>query len=93
MRSRIGAGTGLFTRALLTHPNWSESNTIASLKAYDPSSGMRAMFAAKTKDDRVTIAEGTFEKVDAEDGWADLVIVAQVRSFLKNSRKPRIECC
>lgn len=39
------------------------------------------MFAAKTKDDRVTIAEGTFEKVDAEDSWADLVVVAQVRSF------------
>lgn len=39
------------------------------------------MFAVKTKDDRVTIAEGTFEKVDAEDGWADLVVVAQVRPF------------
>ena len=39
------------------------------------------MFAEKTEDDRVTVAEGTFEKVDAEDGWADLVVIAQVSSF------------
>ena len=37
------------------------------------------MFAEKTTDDRVTIAEGTFETVDAEDGWADLVVIAQVK--------------
>ena len=48
------------------------------MKAYDPSSGMRAVFAEKTKDDRVTVAEGTFERVDAEDSWADLVVIAQV---------------
>jgi len=42
---------------------------------------MRTVFAEKTKDDRVTIAEGTFDKVDAEDGWADLVVIAQVSFF------------
>ena len=39
------------------------------------------MFAEKTRDDRVTIAEGTFDSVDAEDNWADLVVVAQVSLF------------
>ena len=42
---------------------------------------MRAVFAEKIKDDRVTVAEGTFESVDAEDNWADLVVVAQVSPF------------
>lgn len=38
---------------------------------------MRTVFAEKMKDDHVTVAEGTFElKVDAEDGWADLVVTA-----------------
>jgi hypothetical protein len=48
---------------------------------------MRTVFAEKTKDDRVTVAEGTFERVDAEDGWADLVVIAQVslsRPFARN---------
>ena len=43
---------------------------------------MRAVFAEKTKDERVTVAEGTFDRVDAEDDWADLVVIAQVRSLL-----------
>jgi len=73
----IGAGTGLFTRALLAHQAWSEAGTIKSLKAYDPSPGMRTVFAEKTQDDRVTIAEGTFDGVDVEEGWADLVVIAQ----------------
>ena len=42
---------------------------------------MRAVFAEKTKDDRVTVAGGTFERVDADDNWADLVVVAQVSPF------------
>ena len=79
---RIGAGTGLFTRALLAHPDWSEGTTVGRLKAYDPSSGMRAVFAEKIEDDRVTVAGGTFEKVDADDSWADLVVIAQVSLVL-----------
>ena len=50
---------------------------------------MRAVFAEKTKDDRVTVAEGTFDRVDAEDGWADLVVIAQVSPFLPLTQKPR----
>ena len=45
---------------------------MGSLKAYDPSTGMRAVFSEKAEDDRVTVAEGTFERV------ADLIVVAQV---------------
>lgn len=42
---------------------------------------MRAVFVEKTKDDRVTVAEGTFDRVDAEDSWADLIVIAQVSLF------------
>lgn len=51
---------------------------------------MRAVFAEKTKDDRVAVAEGTFERVDAEDGWADLVVVAQVSPFQPLAQKPGV---
>ena len=52
---------------------------------------MRAVFAEKTKDDRVTVAEGTFERVDAEDNWADLVVVAQVGPFRPLAWEPKVE--
>ena len=68
---------GLFTRAFLAHPDWPGITTFGSLRAYDPSPRMRDVFAEKTIDDHVRVAEGTFEGVDIEDCWADLVI-AQV---------------
>ena len=40
---RIGAGTGIFTRALLAHPEWSDS--VAELKAVEPSQVMRDVFS------------------------------------------------
>ena len=43
---------------------------------------MRTVFAEKMEDDRVTIAEGTFERVDVKDGWADLIVIAQVSRLL-----------
>lgn len=39
---------------------------------------MRAMFNTTTKDKRVETYEGTFDSTGVPDGWADLVIVAQV---------------
>lgn len=39
----IGSGTGIFTRALLAHPDWSSS--VAEIRAVEPSAGMRAQFA------------------------------------------------
>lgn len=39
---------------------------------------MRSIFEQKVKDDRITIAEGYFDATGVEDGWADLVVIAQV---------------
>ena len=74
---RIGAGTGLFTRALLAdHDGETE---IASLKAIEPSAGMRDVFKQRVNHESVTISHGTFDNVPSvENGWADLIIIAQV---------------
>ncbi|KAF7440539.1 hypothetical protein PC9H_000885 [Pleurotus ostreatus] len=71
----LGAGTGIFTRALLAHPDWASS--IKSLRAIEPSEGMREVFSKSVNDERVTVTEGTFDTTNVEDGWADLVVVAQ----------------
>jgi len=71
----IGSGTGIFTRALLAHPDWSSSVKI--WKAIEPSEGMRDVFSRTVKDDRVTVSEGTFDNTGVESGWADLVVIAQ----------------
>lgn len=73
----MGSGTGIFTRALLAHPDWKD---IKQLRALEPSEGMRAQFDKSTKDERVTCAEGTFDDSHVEDGWADVILIAQVRS-------------
>ena len=52
---------------------------------------MQAVFAERTKDDRVTVAEGTFDRVDAEDNWADLVVIAQVSPFQPLAWEPKVE--
>ena len=71
----IGAGTGIFTRALLAHPSFSSS--IKTLKAVEPSSGMRVVFASTVQDSRVTVAEGTFDTTGVPDASADAIIIAQ----------------
>ncbi|KAJ6584282.1 S-adenosyl-L-methionine-dependent methyltransferase [Mycena sp. CBHHK59/15] len=70
----IGPGTGLFTRALLAHPEWS---SVRCLRAVEPSEGMREVFLKYTTDDRVLLSEGTFNTTGIESGWADLLAVAQ----------------
>ncbi|KAG0704244.1 hypothetical protein DFH29DRAFT_873866 [Suillus ampliporus] len=72
---RIGAGTGIFTRALLAHPEWATS--VGTLRAVEPSDGMRDFWTKAVKDDRATIVNGTFDNTGVEDGWADLIIIAQ----------------
>ena len=52
---------------------------------------MRTVFAERTKGDRVTVAEGTFERVGTEDNWADLIVVAQVGPFRPLAWEPRID--
>jgi hypothetical protein len=74
--NRIGSGTGIFTRALLAHPEWTSS--VGQLKAIEPSRGMRDVFSKTVTDDRVTIAEGSFDATNIQDGWADIIIIAQV---------------
>lgn len=77
VRCRIGAGTGLFTRAFLADQD--DETKIASLKAIEPSAGMRDVFRQRASHEFVTIDDGTFDNAPTvEDGWADLIIIAQV---------------
>ncbi|KAJ6630847.1 S-adenosyl-L-methionine-dependent methyltransferase [Mycena sp. CBHHK59/15] len=71
----VGAGTGIFTRAFLAHPQW--TSALNELRAVEPSKGMCDVFTKNVSDERVSITQGTFEKTGIEDGWADIVIVAQ----------------
>ncbi|KZT42045.1 S-adenosyl-L-methionine-dependent methyltransferase [Sistotremastrum suecicum HHB10207 ss-3] len=71
----LGAGTGLFTRALLAHPAFAK--TIGHVRAVEPSQGMRDQFSKSVTDERVSIHDGTFEATTAESESADLVVVAQ----------------
>lgn len=82
---RIGSGTGIFTRALLAHPKWRDS--VAKLKAIEPSEGMRSQFSKSVTDGRVSISEGTFDNTGVEDGWADLIVIAQVRRIVSARRQ------
>ena len=75
--TRIGAGTGIFTRALLADPKWNA--IIEDLRAVEPSQGMRDVFARIVKDDRIVVSEGAFDATGVKDNWADLVVIAQVR--------------
>ncbi|KAL6307405.1 hypothetical protein BKA93DRAFT_926674 [Sparassis latifolia] len=72
----IGAGTGIFTRALLAHPDWSHS--MNQLHAIELSEGMHDIFAKFIHDPRVSIAKGTFNSTGVDNGWADLVVIAQL---------------
>ncbi|KAF9533022.1 S-adenosyl-L-methionine-dependent methyltransferase [Crepidotus variabilis] len=71
----IGAGTGIFTRALLADPAW--NNSIRELRAVEPSEGMRNAFTSKITDKRVSISDGVFQSTGAQDAWADLIVIAQ----------------
>ncbi|THH04668.1 hypothetical protein EW145_g5346 [Phellinidium pouzarii] len=72
----IGCGSGIFTRALLSHPDWSSS--LSSIKCVDPSEAMRAVFAEHTDltDPRVSLADGTFDETGVSDGWADAIVAS-----------------
>jgi len=71
----LGAGTGIFTRAFLAHPEW--SSALRELRAIEPSEGMRAQFISTVNDHRVTVQGGTFQSTHVPDGWADLIVIAQ----------------
>lgn len=72
----IGAGTGIFTRALFEHPAW--NNSIAKLEAVEPSSGMLEVFAkALSENSRVAYRKGTFSESTLPNEWADVIFIAQ----------------
>ncbi|KAH8107106.1 S-adenosyl-L-methionine-dependent methyltransferase [Cristinia sonorae] len=85
----IGAGTGIFTRALLAHPEWKDS--VAELRAVEPSEGMRAVFTKTVVDPRVSAVDGTFDSTGVEDGWADVVIAAQAYHWCPDYDKASAE--
>ncbi|KAF7313814.1 CUE domain-containing protein [Mycena chlorophos] len=70
----IASGTGLFTRALLAHPDW---QSIHHLRAVEPSEGMRESFAKHTVDERVELSSGTFDNTGLASGSADMIAIAQ----------------
>ncbi|KAH7889226.1 S-adenosyl-L-methionine-dependent methyltransferase [Phlebopus sp. FC_14] len=81
--AEIGAGTGLFTRALLSHPAWAGS--IATLKAIEPSADFRTVWEQKnTAKDLASITHGSFDTTGVQDNWADLVIIAQAFHWCPN---------
>ncbi|KAF9476583.1 methyltransferase type 11 [Pholiota conissans] len=85
----IGSGTGIFTRAILADPQWNAR--IKALKAVEPSQGMRDTFAEKVKDDRISLSEGFFDATGVEDGWADLVVIAQAYHWCPDYEKASAE--
>ena len=88
LASRIGAGTGIFTRALLAHSEW--ATDIGTLRAVEPSDGMRDIWTKTVKDSRATIVKGTFDNTGVEDGWADLIVIAQVSSVRAKCRSGQL---
>ncbi|KAG8994073.1 hypothetical protein FRB90_000541 [Tulasnella sp. 427] len=71
----LGSGTGIFTRCLLAHKKFGPA--VRELHAVEPSAGMRDQFTKTVVDERVSCREGVFDRTGEEDGWADLVVVAQ----------------
>ena len=71
----IASGTGIATRAILAHPAWKDR--IQTLRAVEPSEGMRSVFLDKIQDLRVSCNEGTFTQTNETDQSADVVIIAQ----------------
>ncbi|GAA5908864.1 hypothetical protein JCM6882_005470 [Rhodosporidiobolus microsporus] len=88
----LGAGTGLFTRGLLSAlsvPGSPYHGRVRKVLAVEPSEGMRVGFEkglereglrgadGKVAGVEVECVEGTFEKVPVGEGEADLVVIAQ----------------
>lgn len=75
---RIASGTGIFTRGLLSHTDFS-GDTIAEVRAIEPGEGMRRVFTETVHDTRVSVSSGTFDNAPTvPDGWADIIAIATV---------------
>ncbi|OCB86773.1 S-adenosyl-L-methionine-dependent methyltransferase [Sanghuangporus baumii] len=86
----IGAGTGLFTRGLLAHPDWSQA--ISKIKAIEPSTGMREVFSDAVQDPRASIREGTFDRTGIEDGYR-VPWVIQLWDYVARYDESRMHQC
>ncbi|KAF3140138.1 hypothetical protein TWF594_006526 [Orbilia oligospora] len=87
----LGAGTGIFTRLLISPPETtSEIPQINKIVAVEPGPGMREGFISTlTKknipvgtigvkgEEKVQILPGTFDSIPVEDAWADGIVIAQ----------------
>lgn len=71
----LAAGTGKFTEVLSARSEQFE------VVAIEPVESMRTALVAKQLP-RVKVVNGVATKMDMPDGWADALIVAQVRSIL-----------
>ncbi|KAN0123741.1 S-adenosyl-L-methionine-dependent methyltransferase [Russula decolorans] len=71
----IGSGTGIFTRAILAHPDW--ASAVGMLTAVEPSEGMRTIFDKSVQDERVSCQNGSFDNTGITNHSTDLVVVAQ----------------
>ncbi|GAA96953.1 uncharacterized protein L969DRAFT_96844 [Mixia osmundae IAM 14324] len=79
----LGPGTGIFTRMLLHPPNevgLTASGHIGSILAVEPAEGMRQDFERNTHAPQgieLSIKDGSFTEIPAEDSSADAVVIAQ----------------
>ncbi|RFU78044.1 hypothetical protein TARUN_4200 [Trichoderma arundinaceum] len=73
----LAAGTGKFTELLSARPEEYE------VLAVEPTESMRETLVEKGLKG-VEVREGTAEKMDVEDGWADGVVVAQAFHWFAN---------
>lgn len=86
---RLGSGSGILTRGLLAHPEW--SSAIAEMRCIDPNEGMRAVFSQQVSDPRVSLADGTFDDTGVPDGWADVIVAASAFHWCSNLEEAATE--
>ncbi|KAG2144798.1 hypothetical protein BD769DRAFT_1597756 [Suillus cothurnatus] len=61
------------------------------LRAVEPSDGMRDVWMKTINDKRSPIVKGTLENTGVEDGWADLINIAQAFHWCPNYGKASVE--
>ena len=54
---------------------------------------MRQQFAKTVNDERASTYEGTFDRVDVPDGWADMIVIAQVRGAYMLTGSEPVDTC
>ncbi|KAF9533021.1 S-adenosyl-L-methionine-dependent methyltransferase [Crepidotus variabilis] len=85
----VGAGTGIFTRALLADEGWNAS--IRRLTAVEPSKGMRDLLCQKVRDPRVDVADGIFQSTQIAEKWADVILIAQAYHWCTDFNAATVE--